>query len=362
MKKILILAAALMIQGCISGGDGQDASGGDIRQIDKPAEKALIGFAIPYKSSWLSDGAGFMKGKAEAMGYDFMSLQADSSIAEYESHIEKLISLGAKIIITRKDWNFPREIESLKKASLAGIKIITFDMFFEVLEYCDYNITYNFPKIGEMQAETIINALDSGIISERNNIVLFAGSSADNMAYVLFDSAMEKLNPYIDSGRLAVLGPYPRDSKSRSFWDICIESWDTQAAAEKMKHLLEDELSGIDIDAILCPNDSLAVGIISAYENLGYSQYPVITAMDATPEAVRLVSDGKLKMTVLKSIKTLAEGSILLADALLKGEEPEIPASENGMIKDGYNELPSVFIYPEIVTAENLKEVLINGR
>ena len=128
-----------------------------------------------------------------------------------------------------------------------------------------------------------------------------------------------------------------------------------------MKHLLEDELSGIDIDAILCPNDSLAVGIISAYENLGYSQYPVITAMDATPEAVRLVSDGKLKMTVLRGIETLAEASILLADALLKGEEPEIPASENGMIKDDCNELPSVFIYPEIVTAENFRKVLIDS-
>lgn len=358
---MFICISFFLAQASVSGQNGPDISDGQIDNTELSDDGMLIGFVIPYGSRWLQEASFLMEAKAMELGYEYMSFQSNSDLAEYELQIEKLISLGADVIITRKDYNFPIEIAALKKASEAGIKIISFDMFFELLEYCDYNITYKFNKIGEMQADIIIHGLDLDNTDSQKNVILFAGSATDNMASVLFDAAMEKLNVYIDSGTLVVLGSHPHSSKSKNFMDICIESWSPDEAKKRMVHLLETELYDTSIDAVLCPNDTLAMGIISAFMDFEFMEYPIITAMDASAEAVRQVRDRKLSMTVLKSIKKLSESAILLADALLNDRAPDIPESENGVITDGTHELPSVLLYPEIVTWDNYREVLIES-
>ncbi len=92
--------------------------------------------------------------------------------------------------------------------------------------------------------------------------------------------------------------------------------WDTQKAADEFKLFVKTNRS---YDCVICNNDSMALGVIQAMEELGidYTKIPV-AGVDATADGCRSILDGKMQFTVYQSAVDQGKSCIETAVALAK--------------------------------------------
>ena len=105
-----------------------------------------------------------------------------------------------------------------------------------------------------------------------------------------------------------------------------------------------------EFDCIIANNDAMALGAIQALETAGIDPASIpIVGIDATPDAVNAIQEGKMSMSVFQSAEGQAEAAILVAKNLIDGK----PAAE-GTDCTVCDTCDSIFYVPfEKVTAEN---------
>ncbi len=67
--------------------------------------------------------------------------------------------------------------------------------------------------------------------------------------------------------------------------------------------------------------------------------------------------DGTQSMTIFKDTRVLGEEAISLAIKLANGEK----ITTNGAVDNGKIDVPSVLLEPQVVTQDNLKDLLVGG-
>jgi len=93
---------------------------------------------------------------------------------------------------------------------------------------------------------------------------------------------------------------------------------------DKGMKIMENWLqSGIKIDGVLAHNDEMALGAIKAIEDAGKLGQIKVGGIDATPEALKYVKDGKLDFTVFQDAKGQGRAAIETAGKIIKGEKVE---------------------------------------
>lgn len=132
-----------------------------------------------------------------------------------------------------------------------------------------------------------------------------------------------------------------------------------------MENLLNNDASGVVLDAVLAPNDTLARAIIEACasDKKYTKKLPVITGQDGEVASIASIRDGKQNMTVFKDTRSLAAATIVLADALLKGNAPEIKGArlDTTSYYTGKKYVKAYLLEPVIVTKSNYKAVMIDS-
>lgn len=79
---------------------------------------------------------------------------------------------------------------------------------------------------------------------------------------------------------------------------------------------------GDELTAVLANNDGMAIGALQALEAAGRDDV-IVCGVDAIPDAVNLVAEGKLDATVLQDAKGQGAGGVEVAAKVLAGETPE---------------------------------------
>jgi len=79
---------------------------------------------------------------------------------------------------------------------------------------------------------------------------------------------------------------------------------------------------GADLNAILANNDGMAIGALQALETAGRDDV-IVVGVDAIPDAVNLVAEGKLDATVLQDAEGQGAGGVDVAAKAMAGETPE---------------------------------------
>ncbi len=79
---------------------------------------------------------------------------------------------------------------------------------------------------------------------------------------------------------------------------------------------------GDDLNAILANNDGMAIGALQALEAAGRDDV-IVVGVDAIPDAVNLVAEGKLDATVLQDAKGQGAGGVDVAAKAMAGETPK---------------------------------------
>ncbi|STW66702.1 Xylose ABC transporter, periplasmic xylose-binding protein XylF [Klebsiella michiganensis] len=83
----------------------------------------------------------------------------------------------------------------IKEAKQEGIKVLAYDRLINNADI-DFYISFNNEKVGEMQAQSLVNKVPQG------NYFLMGGSPVDNNAKLFRAGQMKVLKPYIDEGKL----------------------------------------------------------------------------------------------------------------------------------------------------------------
>jgi len=168
---------------------------------------------------------------------------------------------------------------------------------------------------------------------------------------------MSVLQPYIDNGQLVVR------SGQTAFDQIATLRWDGATAQARMDNLLSAHYTTERVDAVLSPYDGISIGIISSLKGVGYGSgdkpMPVITGQDAELASVKSILAGEQTSTIFKDTRELAKKAAEMAEAVLKGEEPEV--NDTTTYDNGVKVVPSYLLEPVSVDITNYKEVLIDS-
>ncbi|MBS5604410.1 ABC transporter substrate-binding protein [Clostridium sp. AF18-27] len=317
-------------------------------------EKHLVGVAMPTKDlqRWIQDGAN-MKEQLEKAGYEVDLQYASNDVQTQVSQVENMISNGCELLVIASIDGSSLG-EPLGQAKEAGIPVISYDRLLMNSDAVSYYATFDNYKVGQKQGEYIVEALGLETNDGPFNIELFSGDPADNNCNFFFGGAMDVLQPYIDSGKLVV------KSGQTAFEQVATANWDSEKSQNRMDTIIAGNYSdGTTLHAVMCSNDSTALGVENALASSYTGEYPIITGQDCDIANTKNMIAGKQAMSVFKDTRTLASQVVKMVDAVMKGGEAEV--NDTKSYDNGTGIIPTYLCEPVVVTVDNYKEMLLDS-
>ena len=370
-KKIIsaVLSAAMvaaMLVGC--GSTGSTPEGGAETPAEAPAAEGeapaetpaaggaggKVGVAMPTKDlqRWNQDGTN-MEAQLKEAGYEVDLQYASNDIATQVSQIENMISSGAQVLVIASiDGDSLGTV--LAQAKEANIPVIAYDRLIMNSDAVTYYATFDNWMVGTKQGEYIKEQLDLDNQAGPFNLEIFTGDPGDNNAKFFYGGAMEVLKPYIDEGKLVV------KSGQVEFDNVATAGWATEAAQSRMDAIVSANYAdGTKLDAVLCSNDSTALGATNSLEANYTGDWPIITGQDCDKPNVKNMIAGKQSMSIFKDTRELAAQTVKMVDAIMKGGEA--PINNEKDYNNGTGVIPSYLCEPVFADAKNYKTLLIDS-
>lgn len=364
MKKLiaLLLALVLVVGLCAcakkaENGTPADGSGKNADSAAPAQSKGTIGITLPTQelARCLKDQE-YLTQFLNERGYDVDVQFAKGDAATQVAQIENMITNGVVGIIC-SPWDGSAVTPAVDAAHNAGVPIIAYDALILNTPYIEYYAADNLRGIGALQAQFIVDTLGLDDSDESHTLELFGGDFGDANAPLFFEGAMNILTPYIESGKLVV------KSGQTEFNVVATAEWDGAKAQARMDAILSTYYLDEPVEAVLCQNDDLAAGVISACKSAGYGTeampLPITTGQDCTTSAIKSILAGEQSMTVLKNINQLAYNGAYFIDCLVQGQTPEI---ENPVIyNNGSVDVKASAVEPMVLTADKVQELVIDS-
>ncbi|WP_108919917.1 D-xylose ABC transporter substrate-binding protein, partial [Klebsiella pneumoniae] len=218
----------------------------------------------------------------------------------------------------------------IKEAKQEGIKVLAYDRMINNADI-DFYISFDNEKVGEMQAQSV----------PQGNYFLMGGSPVDNNAKLFRAGQMKVLKPYVDDGKIKIVG------------DQWVDGWLPENALKIMENALT--ANNNKIDAVVASNDATAGGAIQALTAQGLAGKVAISGQDADLAGVKRIISGTQTMTVYKPITTLATNAAEIAVELGNDKQPKADTTLNNGLKD----VPSRLLTPIEVNKENIDATVI---
>ncbi|MBO4290942.1 MAG: sugar-binding protein [Lachnospiraceae bacterium] len=313
-----------------------------------------VGVAMPTKDlqRWNQDGDN-MKKELEAAGYTVALDYASNDIATQVTQIENMINSGCEILVIASiDGDSLGTV--LDQAKEKNIPVIAYDRLIMNSDAVTYYATFDNYMVGTKQGEYIRDQLKLDTTDGPYNIELVTGDPGDNNARYFFSGAMDVLNPYIDQGKLVV------KSGQTDFKEVATAAWASEAAQSRMDAIISANYAdGTKLDAVLCSNDSTALGVTNALESNYNGAWPIITGQDCDIANVKNMLKGKQSMSIFKDTRTLASKVVEMVDAIMKGGEA--PVNDRESYNNNVKVVPSYLCEPVFADKDNYKKILIES-
>ena len=346
MKKLLsvllsVAVIATLLTGC--GGAGGSSSG---------AKK--VGVSMPTKDlqRWNQDGANMEK-ELKAVGYEVDLQFANNDVQQQVSQIENMISSGCNVLVIAAIEGSSLG-EALDMAKKANIPVIAYDRLIMNSDAVSYYATFDNYKVGTVQGEYVVKALDLDNAAGPFNIEFTAGDPGDNNAGFFFNGAMDVVKKYIDEGKLNVV------SGQKTFEEVATPTWGTDVAQSRAENILSSYYAdGTELDVWLCSNDSTALGVENALAANYKGKYPVITGQDCDIENTKNMIAGKQSMSVFKDTRTLASQVVKMVGQILSNQTVDV--NDTTTYDNGVKVVPSFLCEPVFADANNYKQILIES-
>lgn len=321
-KKILgmVLCAAMltaMTAGCTpeSGGSSSSAGSGD-KNAEEGSGKVFMTVSNQQNEFTVGMGESFLE-VGKAAGYDVQLMDADLDATQQVSQIETAISEGAEAILI-EPCSVDGLTSGLQAAHDAGIPIFVIHNNVSATDLITSLIHVDVQQGGELKMQRCMDD-----IGGKGNIAIMTGTLGQDTTN------------QICSGYDKVLEKYPDVN-------VVFEgagNWGATDAAPLAENWLA---SGEEIDAIVCNNDGMALGVIPVLESAGKTGDILVYGLDATSEGLKAVKEGTMAATIYVDAHAEIEKAFEMLEDVKAGKEVD-----------------SEYVVPAVlVTQENVDEYL----
>ena len=378
MKKLIamLLALVMVVSMAACGAEKPAETEAPAAQTEAPAaaeeaapadEVKTVGISMPTKSleRWNRDGS-YLKEEFEKAGYKVELTYSDNDVTQQNNDISNLVAGDIDLLIVAAiDGEALTQV--LGEAKDAGVPVIAYDRLIMNTDAISYYVSFDNYTVGTLQGQFVETALDLKNAGDKSyNLEFTGGDPADNNARFFFQGAVDVLNPYIEAGTLKVV------SGQTEFEQVATAQWNTDTALARMQNVLASYYSdGTILDAVVCSNDSTALGSAQAITtDYAGGNAPIITGQDGDIANLRNIVDGIQTMTVYKNVANEAVATLELAKAILAGEKPAAELAENLGIECAYDTssydngtgiIPSYLLVPTVITKDNLQDLVDTG-
>ncbi|MGM9538321.1 MAG: substrate-binding domain-containing protein [Candidatus Onthomonas sp.] len=328
-RRLLCLALALCLTAGLAG--CRETSAPDQQESGEEEEYIQIGMTFDsfVIERWRRDQDIFVS-TAQDLGARVYVQNANGNVEEQIDQVEYFIEKQMDaIVIIAVDCYAMSDV--VQKARDAGIVVVAYDRMIEDASL-DLYISFDNEAVGRMMAETLAENLDPG-----SSIICITGPDSDsNVAEVAagFQSVLERRPLRVEYTRSA-------------------EGWLAETAYAGVEEALD---LGIQFSGIMCGNDDLASQAFQALSEHRLAGSVCLVGQDADLAACQRIVEGTQAMTVYKPVEKLARTAAEYTIRLVQGEELGLETQDNG-----WGQIPTQLIEPVKVTADNMKEVIIDG-
>ena len=346
MKKKLALAlAAVMMIGLFAGcgGNKQPAASGSNAGSQSSgsavqAEELNVGvFYYDFSDVYISSVRASMDEQLNAMGVKFTNYDAAGSQPSQTEQVNTAITGGTNLLIVNivETATSDPAKDIVDAAKAAGIPVIFFNRevadndVINSYDKCAF-VGTNAPDAGHMQGEMIGNYLlahyDEVDLNGDGTIsyVMFKGQEGNAEAEARTQFGVEDANAVLTAAGKPELVYYNASATDKYLVDQG-GKWSAQAANDYMSSILSEysETNGNMVELIICNNDGMAEGAVSALQGAGYNTgdgktIPVF-GVDATDSAKQLINEGKMTGTIKQDAEGMASTIVNLVSSVKNG-------------------------------------------
>ena len=349
MKRRIVAAilAGVMALGMLAGCGGSGKSDSDGGSSDKKSSDANIAvFYYTYSDTYIASVRTALDAKLDEMGVEYQDYDGNSNQTTQNEQIDTAIQTGATALIVNivTSGSVDASSQIVEKAEAAGIPVIFFNRAVEddktegdVLgsyDKCAF-VGTDAPEAGHMQGEMIGNYVvehfDEMDLNgdEKISYAMFMGQLGNAEAIYRTQFAVEDADKIItEAGKPAL--EYFDASNSDKYQVDQDGNWSATAANNYMTTNLSQYNEGSNnmIELVICNNDGMAEGAVSALNDKGYNlgtgkdgkMIPVF-GVDATDAAKQLIADGKMTATVKQDADGMAACIADLAKNAVGGKD-----------------------------------------
>ena len=335
--------------------------------VSAEAKKPKVGISMPTKTlERCSRDGTYLEQHFKEAGYDTILTYADNNIDTQVNDLQNMLADEVSLLIV-----FAVDGESLNtvmdEAKRLNVPVIAYDRLI-LNDAVSYYVSFDNYQVGKLQGQFVEKALDLPNAGDKVfNIEFTGGDPADHNALFFFNGAFDVIKPYIDSGKVKV------PSGQTEFAKVATDRWDTNIALNRASNVLASYYAGgTKLDAWICSNDAVSLGVQQALESdYRGDNHVVVTGQDGETANLAKIADGKQDMTVYKNVKDEAVVTLALAKAMLSGKVdgealaksvgvPCVFNTESYQTSEGHN-CPSFLLTPMVITKDNLQALVDTG-
>lgn len=296
------------------------AKADEIKEVEpvREGKQIVIGTSLlDFKNEFIMNLRDAMEERAEKLGVKLIMSDGQNSAEKQISQIENFIAKKVDVIIINPT-SFDNCKSAVEAANKANIPILTVNTLVANQDKCATFVGSDAVESGMLQMEYAAR-----LLSGKGNIVILHGQNGHDAEIGRRKGSQDILDKYKD---IKVL--YEQSG-----------NWTRVEGMAIMENLLESDKQ---IDAVLSQNDEMALGAIKALEDAGKLNKTLVFGIDAIPEALEAMEDGKMAGTVFQDATGQGAGAVDAAVRIARGGEVEA----------------KIFIPYVLVTKENLNDYL----
>lgn len=265
-------------------------------------EKKLIGALICDFSDqfqvYMLDGMKEAAAKYEGQNIEFQYLDAKYDANTQMSQMENLIAQNADAIVVMP-VDAKAAVPMVEQAVEAEIPVISVNRKLE-----NQDVAVSYAGSDSVESGEILMQHMAELMGGKGNIAVLEGQQGHEPQILRQQGIMNILENYPD---IKIVADQSAD-------------WYRDKAMAVAENWFQSDL---EIDAIVAHNDEMAIGALKAAEDAGIADNLLIAGIDATPEALEFVKEGKLAFTVFQDAKGQGRAAIDVAVKVVKGESVE---------------------------------------
>ena len=233
---------------------------------------------------------------AQELGYTASAFSHDDDVNKQSELIDTAISKNAAAIIVDNAGADSTE-GAARKAVEVGIPVFLIDREINASGLAQAQIVANNSQGAALVAEKLADVLQG-----KGRYYELLGRETDTNAQVR------------STAFHSVLDQYP------GFELVATETanWDQQIGYQKVETLLQRDAN---VQAIICGNDTMAVGAVAAVQQAGKTGDILVIGFDGSPDAVKAIQGGSMLATGMQPAVDIAKMAVEQADAYIKNGE-----------------------------------------